>query len=221
MRSEFDRVVAEIGKVIVGKRPVIERLLTALLANGHVLMDDVPGTGKTTLAIALSRSLGLAFVRVQFTPDVLPSDLTGFSVYDKEHGDFVYRPGALSRANLLLGDEINRASSKTQSALLEAMEERRVTIDGKSYPLQSPFLVIATQNSVDAEGTWPLPFAQMDRFAVRLSLGYPDHDAQMSLLKERQGSDPLDHMQRVLSSEELLDLQKEVRSVTASDAILD
>ena len=221
MRPEFDRTVTEIGKAIAGKRPVIERIVTALLADGHVLMDDVPGTGKTTLAIALSKVLGLAFVRMQFTPDVLPSDLLGFSVYDKQSGGFIYRPGSLNQANLLLGDEINRASSKTQSALLEAMEERRVTVDGISRPLRTPFLVIATQNSIDAEGTWPLPFAQMDRFAVRLALGYPDHDAQVALLKDRQESDPLERVQCVLSAEEFIFLQKQVRSITASDAILD
>ncbi len=221
MRPEFDRIVSEIEKPIAGKRKVIEKLLIALLSDGHILLDDVPGTGKTTLAVALSRALGLAFVRVQFTPDVLPSDLVGFSVYDKQSGDFIYKPGALNRANLLLGDEINRASSKTQSALLEAMEERRVTVDGVAHPLRKPFLVIATQNSVDTDGTWPLPFAQMDRFMIRLSLGYPDYNAQMALLRDRQKSDPLDQVQCVLTAEGLLALQEEIRSVTVAEPILD
>ena len=221
MRSELEKVITEIEKVIVGKRPVIEKLLLALLAEGHVLLDDVPGVGKTTLAVALSRAVGLSFQRVQFTPDVLPSDLAGFSMPDRESGGFVYHPGALNRANLLLGDEINRASSKTQSALLEAMEERQVTVDGTTYPLQKPFLVIATQNSVGAAGTQPLPYAQMDRFLIRLSLGYPDYEAQMRMLRDRQSQNPLEKVQPVLSRETLLSMQREVSSVTAKDAILD
>ena len=171
MRLEMEKVLAEIEKVIAGKRDVIVKILTALLADGHVLLDDVPGVGKTTLAVAISRAVDLNYKRVQFTPDVLPSDLVGFSMYDQRSGGFSYHPGALNDANLLLGDEINRASSKTQSALLEAMEERQVTVDGETYPLQKPFLAIATQNSVGAAGTQFLPYAQVDRFLVRLSLG--------------------------------------------------
>ena len=221
MRQELDRVVAEIGKVIVGKRQEIEKLLTALLADGHVLLDDVPGVGKTTLAVALSRAVGLSFQRIQFTPDVLPSDIVGFSIYDKASGAFVYRPGVISHANLLLGDEINRAASKTQSALLEAMEERQVTVDGNTYPLEAPFLVIATQNSVGTAGTQFLPYAQMDRFLVRLSLGYPDYEAQMTMLRDRQGINPLERVACVLPKEELIAMQRAVRAVTGSDAILD
>lgn len=221
MRPQLEKVLREVEKAIVGKRSVIEKILMALLAEGHVLLDDVPGVGKTTLAVALSRAVGLSFQRVQFTPDVLPSDLVGFSMYDKESGDFVYRPGALNRANLILGDEINRASSKTQSALLEAMEERQVTVDGKTYPLETPFLVIATENSVGAAGTQPLPYAQMDRFLVRLSLGYPDYEAQMAMLRDRQGQNPLDQVTPVMTKEELTAMQRETRAVTAKDAILD
>lgn len=221
MRPQLENVLREVEKAIVGKQDVIEKILTALLAEGHILLDDVPGVGKTTLAVALSRAVGLAFQRVQFTPDVLPSDLVGFSMYDKASGEFVYRPGALNAANLVLGDEINRASSKTQSALLEAMEERQVTVDGKTYPLKSPFLVIATENSVGTAGTQHLPYAQMDRFLVRLSLGYPDYEAQMAMLRDRQTINPLENVSCVMSAEELLAMQREARAVTVKDAILD
>ena len=208
-------------KVIVGKREAISKILTALLADGHVLLDDVPGVGKTSLAVALSRAVGFSFQRIQFTPDVLPSDLVGFSMYDKASGDFVYRPGAISRAHLVLGDEINRASSKTQSALLEAMEERQVTVDGTTYPLETPFLVIATENSVGTAGTQPLPYAQMDRFLIRLSLGYPDYEAQMAMLRDRQDQDPQETVVRVMDREEWISRQREARAVTVKDAILD
>ena len=221
MHRKLEQVLQEIEKVISGKRETVEKILLALLADGHVLLDDVPGVGKTTLAVALSRAVGLAYQRVQFTPDVLPSDLVGFSMYDQACGSFTYRPGALNRANLLLGDEINRASSKTQSALLEAMEERQVTVDGTTYPLPTPFWVIATQNSVGTAGTQFLPYAQMDRFLVRLSLGYPDYGAQMTMLRERQEKNPLDQVQCVLTKEELEGMQEEVRHITARDAILD
>ena len=221
MRPEMEKVLAEIEKAISGKRDVIVKILTALLADGHVLLDDVPGVGKTTLAVAVSRAMDLHYKRVQFTPDVLPSDLVGFSVYDRAGGGFSYHPGALNEANLLLCDEINRASSKTQSALLEAMEERQVTVDGNTYPLQKPFLVIATQNSVGAAGTQFLPYAQVDRFLVRLSLGYPDYAAQMEMLRARQGENPLDRVRCVLTGDELKNLQDEVRRVVSKDAVLD
>ena len=221
MRLEMEKVLAEIEKVIAGKRDVIVKILTALLADGHVLLDDVPGVGKTTLAVAISRAVNLQYKRVQFTPDVLPSDLVGFSMYDQRSGGFSYHPGALNDANLLLGDEINRASSKTQSALLEAMEERQVTVDGVTYPLQKPFLVIATQNSVGAAGTQFLPYAQVDRFLVRLSLGYPDYAAQMEMLRNRQGINPIDQVHCVMTKEKLGDIQKEVRQMVSRDAILD
>ena len=221
MRPEMEKVLTEIGKVIAGKREAISKILTALLADGHVLLDDVPGVGKTTLAVAISRAVDLNYKRVQFTPDVLPSDLVGFSMYDRRSGGFSYQAGALNGANLLLGDEINRASSKTQSALLEAMEERQVTVDGVTYPLQKPFLVIATQNSVGAVGTQFLPYAQVDRFLVRLSLGYPDYAAQMEMLKNRQGVNPIDQVQCVMTRDGLAAMQEEVRRVTSRDAVLD
>ena len=221
MREELENVIREVEKVIAGKREAIEKILTALLADGHILLDDVPGVGKTTLAVALSRAVGLSFRRVQFTPDVLPSDLTGFSMYQKAGEALVYQPGILNGTNLLLGDEINRASSKTQSALLEAMEERQATVDGKTYRMEEPFLVIATENSVGTAGTQVLPYAQMDRFLVRLSLGYPDYEAQMTMLRDRQGVNPLDEVRCVMTKEELTGMQREVRAVSAKDVILD
>ena len=221
MREELENVIREVEKVIAGKREAIEKILTALLADGHILLDDVPGVGKTTLAVALSRAVGLSFRRVQFTPDVLPSDLTGFSMYQKAGEALVYQPGILNGTNLLLGDEINRASSKTQSALLEAMEERQATVDGKTYRMEEPFLVIATENSVGTAGTQVLPYAQMDRFLVRLSLGYPDYEAQMTMLRDRQGANPIDEVRCVMTKEELAGMQREVRAVSAKDVILD
>ncbi len=221
MRPEMEKVIAEIEKVISGKRDVITKILTALLADGHVLLDDVPGVGKTTLAVAISRAVNLNYKRVQFTPDVLPSDLVGFSMYDRQSGGFSYHPGALNDANLLLGDEINRASSKTQSALLEAMEEKQVTVDGVTYPLQKPFLVIATQNSVGAAGTQFLPYAQVDRFLVRLSLGYPDYAAQMEMLRNRQGINPMSQVQCVITRDELVRMQQEASQAVSKEAILD
>ena len=219
--QQLDAIMQEMRKVIAGKDDVIRKILAAILADGHILLDDVPGVGKTTLAVALGRVLGLTFRRIQFTPDVLPSDIVGFTLYDRASGSFVYRPGIVSHANLLLGDEINRTSSKTQSALLEAMEERQVTVDGETYPLERPFLVIATQNNVGSAGTQLLPYAQMDRFLVRLSMGYPDHDAQMNLLRQRQNADPLAQLSSVAAKADVLRMQAEVQSVTAKDAILD
>ena len=221
MRREMERVLAEVRKCVVGKDAQIAAILTALLAGGHVLLDDVPGVGKTTLAVALGRATGLRCRRVQGTPDVLPSDIVGFTLYDRESGRFLYRPGAISDAQLLLADEINRTSSRTQSALLEAMEERQVTVDGETHPLPKPFFVIATQNNVGTAGTQLLPYAQIDRFMVRLSLGYPDLEAQKTLLRDRQAADPLEDVQCVLSAEELLEAQQKVRGVTVKDVLLD
>ena len=219
--QQLDAIMQEMRKVIAGKDDVIRKILAAILADGHILLDDVPGVGKTTLAVALGRVLGLTFRRIQFTPDVMPSDIVGFTLYDRASGSFVYRPGIVNHANLLLGDEINRTSSKTQSALLEAMEERQVTVDGETYPLERPFLVIATQNNVGSAGTQMLPYAQMDRFLVRLSMGYPDHDAQMNLLRQRQNADPLAQLNSVATKTDMLRMQAEVQAVTAKDAILD
>ena len=221
MRKELQTIINEVQKAVVGKQEIVEKILMAILAEGHVLLDDVPGVGKTTLAVALSRALGLSYNRIQFTPDVLPSDIVGFSVYNKNTGSFEYKPGVVTNTHLLLGDEINRTSSKTQSALLEAMEERQITVDGNTYPLQKPFIVIATQNIVGTAGTQLLPYAQMDRFLIRLSIGYPDYNAQMDILRQRQNVNPLDSIQTSLSQSEVLRMQQEVRSVTAKDAVLD
>ena len=213
MNRELQTIIVEVEKAVVGKREVIEKILMALLADGHVLLDDIPGVGKTTLAVALSRTLGLTYNRIQFTPDVLPSDIVGFSIYNKDSGCFEYKSGVVSNTNLLLGDEINRTSSKTQSALLEAMEERQVTVDGMTYPLQKPFAVIATQNNVGTAGTQLLPYAQMDRFLVRLSIGYPDYEAQMSILRDRQSTDPIGSVAQVVTRDDVLRMQAEVRAV--------
>ena len=221
MEKKLLAIISEVQKAVIGKQTVIEKVLMALLADGHILLDDIPGVGKTTLALALSRALGLQYNRIQFTPDVLPSDIVGFSVYNKETGGFTYKSGVVTNTNLLLGDEINRTSSKTQSALLEAMEERQVTVDGSTYPLQTPFTVIATQNNVGTAGTQTLPYAQMDRFLVRLSIGYPDYEAQMTILRDRQNAEPLTAVREVVTRDEVVRMQREVRAVTAKDVVLD
>ena len=221
MEKKLQAIISEVQKAVIGKQTVIEKVLMALLADGHILLDDIPGVGKTTLALTLSRALGLQYNRIQFTPDVLPSDIVGFSVYNKETGGFEYKSGMVTNTNLLLGDEINRTSSKTQSALLEAMEERQVTVDGRTYPLQTPFTVIATQNNVGTAGTQMLPYAQMDRFLVRLSIGYPDYEAQMTILRDRQNAEPLSAVREVVTRDEVVRMQREVRAVTAKDVVLD
>jgi MoxR-like ATPase len=220
MQDEINLILSEVGKVILGKEAVIRKMLMSILASGHILLDDMPGVGKTTLAVTLGRVLGLTYRRVQFTPDVLPSDITGFSIYNKQSGGFEYMPGAVTDANLLLGDEINRTSSKTQSALFEAMEEGQITVDGETHKLQTPFIVIATQNNVGTAGTSPLPYAQLDRFLVRLSLGYPDYDSQMSLLRDRQTENPLDSARQVLSREKLVEMQGLAARVTIKDSLI-
>ena len=186
MQEKIKEILDQIETVIVGKNAVMERILMAILAGGHVLMEDVPGVGKTTTAMTFARVLGLETRRVQFTSDTMPSDIIGFSVYDKDTGKLVYKPGAVM-TNLLLADEINRTSSKTQSALLEAMEEGHVSIDGKTHPLPDPFIVLATQNPAGSAGTQMLPNSQLDRFLVKLTMGYPDFKSQVSILEERRG----------------------------------
>jgi MoxR-like ATPase len=220
MQNKVCDILQEIQKVILGKKEVVEKVMMAILADGHILLDDVPGVGKTTLAVALGKALGLAYQRIQFTPDVLPSDIVGFSIYDKSTGNFKYMPGTVNRANLLLADEINRTSSKTQSALLEAMEERQVTVDGNVYPLPKPFLVIATENHVGAAGTQLLPHAQLDRFLVRLTIGYPDFEAQMDIIRDRAVANPMDNVAQVADQEQILTMQKEAAAVTMKDEIV-
>lgn len=220
MQAEIDSILDEVQKVILGKREVVEKALMAVLADGHVLLDDVPGVGKTTLALALSKTLGLEYRRIQFTPDVLPSDIVGFSIYDKSTGDFKYMPGVMNRANLLLADEINRTSSKTQSALLEAMEERQVTVDGTVHPLRKPFLVIATENHVGAAGTQLLPHAQLDRFLVRLTIGYPSFEAQMDMIRDRATANPMENVRQVVTCEDILRMQRAAASVLMKDEVV-
>ena len=220
MNTKINEILQEIESVIVGKNEIVEKILMAILAQGHVLMEDVPGVGKTTTAMAFAKVLGLETRRVQFTSDTVPSDIIGFSVYDKKADEFVYKPGAIM-TNLLLADEINRTSSKTQSALLEAMEEHKVTVDGKTYDLPDPFIVLATQNPVGSAGTTMLPNSQLDRFLIRVSMGYPDHRSQINILRDRHSENPLDRVQPVVTKDELLNLIQEARTVEANDRIFD
>ena len=217
--SEFARTVqANVGRVIVGKAGVTELLLVGLLVKGHVLLEDVPGIGKTTLAKALARSLELSFARVQFTPDLLPSDVTGLSYYNQKRQEFEFRPGPVF-SQMLLGDEINRATPRTQSSLLEAMQERQVTVDGQTYPLPRPFLVLATQNPIELEGTFPLPEAQLDRFLMQVRLGYPDEAEEDEILLRYQRDDPLVELQPVASAETVTAMQGRVREVHVSEDV--
>lgn len=219
MNNKLISVKNEINKVLRGKDDVIDMVLCTILAGGHILLEDIPGVGKTTLAVALSRSLGIGYKRMQFTPDVLPSDILGFSMYDREKNDFSFRPGAVF-TNLFLADEINRTSPKTQAALLEVMEERKVTVESTTYRLKPPFFVIATQNPVGASGTQKLPDSQLDRFFVRLSLGYPDHTAASEMLKGHS-FESIDNVERIMNGEELIALQGMASDIYASDEICD
>lgn len=218
IRNDAHLVMDEVSKVIVGKDDCIEKVMAAILARGHVLLEDVPGVGKTEMAIAFSRACGLKSNRVQFTPDVMPADLTGFSLYQKEEGRFVYHPGAVM-CNLLLADEINRTSPKTQSALLEVMEEGNVTVDGVTRQVPRPFIVLATQNPVGSFGTQRLPEAQMDRFLICVSMGYPEPEDEIAMLKSRHRGRPLDGIMPVISGEELLAMQDETEAVFIHDAL--
>lgn len=207
-----------VGRVIVGKVETTTLLLVALLCEGHVLIEDVPGVGKTTLAKALARSLDLAFQRIQFTPDLLPSDVTGLSYFNQKTQEFQFRPGPIF-ANLVLADEINRATPRTQSALLEAMEERQVTSDGETRKLPRPFLVLATENPIELEGTFPLPEAQLDRFLLRVSLGYPSRDEEAAIARRFQDANPLDDLEPTLPADEIAELARICRRVFVSEAV--
>ena len=219
MADKIRELRTELAKIIKGKSEITDKIIMAVLAEGHVLLEDVPGVGKTTTALALSRLMGMEFQRIQFTPDVVPSDVTGFTMYDKESNSFIYRPGSVM-CNLLLADEINRTSSKTQSALLEVMEEGMVTVDGESHPVPKPFVVIATENPVGSSGTQMLPESQLDRFMISTTMGYPDHDSLVDILRDRQEVNPLQDAKAVLNSEEILELQAQVRKVYVSDEVL-
>ncbi len=206
------RIVDNISKVIVGKTSIIEHALAALIAQSHILVEDVPGVGKTMLAKSLSTSVGCTFKRIQFTPDLLPSDVSGVSVYDQRSGDFRFRPGPIM-SQVVLADEINRATPKTQSALLEAMEELQVTVDGATHALHHPFIVIATQNPIEYEGTFPLPEAQLDRFLIRLDLGYPGFAEEMSIIQQQEQQHPIDFLEAVATPDQVVELQTAAKSV--------
>ncbi len=216
--QQVQEIVNQVRKVVVGKDSVIGSILMAMLAQGHVLLEDVPGVGKTTLALAFSRTMDLSYKRMQFTPDVMPSDITGYTTLQLGDTAGTYVPGA-AMCNLFLADEINRASSKTQSALLEVMEENSITVDGVTRPVPQPFLVIATQNPAGSSGTQPLPESQLDRFMVRLSMGYPDRRSEVEMLRRHQNAVSLDSVSRVISPQDLIVMQREVESIYVSDAL--
>ena len=215
-----DKVIANVERVIVGKHEEVRLALVALLCQGHLLIEDVPGTGKTVLAKAIARSLGCTFRRIQFTPDLLPSDVTGLSIYNQKTQEFEFKPGPIM-AQVVLADEINRATPKTQSSLLEAMEERQATIDGVTYKMPDPFLVIATQNPIEYEGTFALPEAQLDRFMLRIRLGYPEPLEEVVILDEQKRSHPLDELEEVISNDDLRGLQTGVREIYVDPTVAD
>ncbi|NLY48540.1 MAG: MoxR family ATPase [Clostridiales bacterium] len=212
------KIIDEVNKVVIGKRDIISKVLTAILAKGHILLEDNPGVGKTTLALAFSKAMALKHNRLQFTPDVLPTDVVGFHMLSKDGESYRYKPGAIM-CNLFLADEINRTSSKTQSALLEVMEEGKVTVDSVTRDVPKPFVVIATQNPIGSVGTQMLPESQMDRFMVRLSMGYPDMESEIDILKQRQNSNPLENVVQVVDRDEILHMQSLVENVYIHDSI--
>jgi MoxR-like ATPase len=212
------KIIDNVEKVIVGKHQSLQLIAIALLCEGHVLIEDVPGTGKTMLAKSVSKSLGCTFRRIQFTPDMLPSDVTGVSVFNQKTREFEFRPGPVM-AQIVLTDEINRATPKTQSALLEAMEERQITVDGVTYPMEQPFLILATQNPIEYEGTFPLPEAQLDRFMMRISLGYPSSEDEITMLDSQQHTHPVTRIDQVVSGEELIQAQQGIKDVYINDLV--
>lgn len=214
------RLIENVERVILGKQSALEQILVALLCEGHVLIEDVPGVGKTMMARSLAASIGCEFRRIQFTPDMLPSDVTGVSIFNQKTQEFEFRPGPIM-AQIVLADEINRATPKTQSALLEAMEERQITVDGITYPMQRPFLVLATQNPIEYEGTFPLPEAQVDRFMMRIHLGYPPRDLEIVMLDTQRHHHPIEDLQQVISREELLAAQAQVKEVYVDNLVKD
>lgn len=213
-----DRISDNVELVIVGKRRAVELVLISLMCRGHVLLEDVPGVGKTVLAKSIARSIGCTFKRIQFTPDLLPSDVTGVSIYNQATSEFEYRPGPIV-AQIVLADEINRATPKTQSSLLEAMEEKQVTVDGVTHMLPQPFTVLATQNPIEYEGTFPLPEAQLDRFLLRISLGYPGREDELMILERQRKQHPIDTLGQVITADNLLAMQESIKDVYVDDLI--
>ena len=213
-----ERIAQSVGQVILGKRNEVRLTILGLISQGHILIEDIPGVGKTMMAKALSSSIGCNFSRIQFTPDMLPSDVTGVSVFNQKSREFEFRPGPIM-AQIVLADEINRATPKTQAALLEAMEERQVTVDGATYAMYEPFLIMATQNPIEYEGTFPLPEAQLDRFLLRIQLGYPNPAEELTILSAQQYDHPINHMQQVVSVQELVEAQQAVREIYVAEEI--
>jgi MoxR-like ATPase len=219
VQQTAERIAQSVSQVIIGKRNEIRLTILGLIAQGHILIEDIPGVGKTMLTKALARSIGAKFSRIQFTPDMLPSDVTGVSMFNQKTREFEYRPGPIM-AQIVLADEINRATPKTQAALLEAMEERQVTVDGITYNMQKPFLILATQNPIEYEGTFPLPEAQLDRFLIRIQLGYPSAEEELTVLSSQQYVHPVTQMQQVVSVDELVQAQQAVRDVYVAEEIM-
>jgi len=218
IRDRIQRIFDNVGQVMVGKHEVAELAMVALLAEGHLLIEDVPGIGKTTLAKAIARSIGCSFGRIQFTPDLLPSDVTGISYFNQKSQEFEFRPGPILN-QIVLADEINRATPRTQSALLEAMQERQITVEGHTRHLPPPFIVLATQNPIELEGTFPLPEAQIDRFLMRIRIGYPSEEKENDLLLRYEQEDPLEHLPPVVTAEEVVTMQREIRSVRVEESV--
>jgi MoxR-like ATPase len=220
LTSMLDRLLANVGSVVLGKPDVIRLAVVALLAEGHILIEDVPGVGKTLLARALAASIDCSFKRIQFTPDLLPSDILGSSVYNAASGEFIYKPGPIF-ANVILADEINRTTPRTQSALLEAMSDGQVSVEGKTYPLAPPFIVLATQNPYEFEGTYVLPESQLDRFMIRLRMGYPLRSEERRVLTSHRSGEPVESLRPVLTGEDVIQLQRAVRQIHVDDAVAD
>ena len=218
IRTTSQQVIDNVERVILGKTEVVELVLVALISRGHLLIEDVPGVGKTTLAKSIAQSIGCTFKRVQFTPDILPSDVTGASIFNQKTLEFEFRPGPIM-AQIVLADEINRATPKTQSALLEAMEEHQVTVDGITYPLPDPFLVMATQNPIEYEGTYPLPESQLDRFFMRISMGYTSRDDELQVIESHLHTHPIEELQQVVDIEDLLRVQQEIKNVYVDQVV--
>lgn len=218
MQEKALEIINEVKKGVVGKDAIIGKVLMVILAQGHILLEDIPGVGKTTLALAFSKAMSLDYKRIQFTPDVMPTDVTGFSIYNKATGALEYKPGA-ALCNLFLADEINRTSSKTQSALLEVMEEGRITVDGTTHPTPKPYIVIATQNPIGSVGTQMLPDSQLDRFMVRLTMGYPELKDEVEILKRKQGEDPLETVRKVVDAKDIITMQNQVDAVFVANDV--